>query len=170
MQNNKIFISHSSKDEPVVTAFIDKILNGGLGIKREDIFYTSGKDTGPKSGDDFRKAIKDKLIGAVAVIQIISRNYKESEVCLNEMGAAWVLSNKVIPFILEPIHYDNVGFIHNTTQLLKLNDAEDLYKFQDDHPDLYEDRRINQTNYHRQVNEFIKLLSGGNYRFGMMNY
>jgi hypothetical protein len=166
MAENTIFISHSSKDEPVVTAFIDKILNAGLGINRENIFYTSSKDTGPKSGADFKKAIKDKLKNSVAVIQIITRNYKDSEICLNEMGAAWVLSDNVIPFIFESVNYDNIGFIHNTTQLLKLNSAEDLYQFQDDHPDLYENRRINQTNYHRQVNEFIKFIGEGRYRFG----
>ena len=160
-----IFISHSSKDEPIVTAFVDKILTVGLGISREKIFYTSAKDTGIKSGTDFKQAIRDNMKNAVAVIQIITSNYKESEICLNEMGAAWVLSDNVIPFIMAGVRFDNIGFIHNMTQLLKLDSAEDLFKFQDDHDELYEGRRIKQSNYHKQVNEFIELINGNGFRF-----
>lgn len=161
-----IFVSHSSKDEWLVTPFIEKILNLGLGIPRNKIFYTSNKDTGIKSGQDFKKAIHKKLIQAKAVIQIITNNYKESEVCLNEMGAAWVLSNNIIPFIMPPIHFQNVGFIHNTTQLLKLNNESDLYQFQDDHSELTAGTaKINQANYHRQVKDFIETIQRGNYGF-----
>lgn len=166
MPENKIFISHSSKDEPIVSAFIEKILNLGLGISREDIFYTSGKDTSPKSGEDFKKTIKEKIINSSAVIQIITSSYKESEVCMNEMGAAWVLTDNVIPFILEPVNFQTVGFIHNTSQILKLNEPDDLFKLQDDHPELYT-KRINQSNYHKQVYDFIKFLKEGRYRFGI---
>ncbi len=159
-----IFISHSSEDEKMVTAFIEKILNLGLGILRENIFYTSAKDTGPKSGEDFKKSIKEKIIGATAIIQIITEGYRKSEICLNEMGAAWVLSDNVIPFILEPVRFENVGFIHNTTQILKINVADDLFQFQDDHPELYSDRRINQSNYHKQVYEFVENVKNNRYQ------
>jgi hypothetical protein len=162
-----IFISHSSKDEPIVSAFIEKILNVGMGIGRDSIFYTSAKDTGIKSGDDFKRSIKQKLLDATTVIQIITQNYKDSEVCLNEMGAAWVLCDRIVPFIIDPVRFENVGFIHNTTQLLKINSTEDLYKFQDDNEDLYAGRKISQSNYHRQVNEFLKIFDS---RFGFNQY
>ena len=161
-----IFISHSNKDDKLVSAFIEKILNLGLGINREEIFYTSAKDTAPRSGSDFKRTIKEKILAATAVIQIITDEYKKSEVCMNEMGAAWVLSDNVIPFIIEPISFESVGFLHNTTQLLKLNLADDLFKFQDDHPELYGDKRVSQSNYHKQVYEFIAELKNGRYRSG----
>ena len=41
--------------------------------------------------------------------ELITPNYKESEVCLCEMGAAWVTSSKVFPFIVDPISYSDVG-------------------------------------------------------------
>jgi hypothetical protein len=160
---SKIFISHSSKDEKLVSAFIEKILNLGLGVERSTIFYTSAKDTAPKSGSDFRTAIKDKMREADVIIQIITEEYKKSEVCLNEMGAAWVLSDNVIPFILDPVRFESIGFIHSTSYLLKLNSPEDLFKFQDDHPELYTGRRITQANYHKQVNEFIDDLKKGRF-------
>jgi hypothetical protein len=80
--------------------------------------------------------ILKNLKGAKAVIQIISENYKQSEICLNEMGAAWVFSTNVIPFIVPNVRFDTVGFIHGTTQLLQLNNEGDLFKFQDDHGEL----------------------------------
>lgn len=163
---DNIFISHSSEDEKIITPFVEKILNLGLGIDRNKIFYTSAKDTGPRSGSDFKNTIKNKIISSVGVIQIITPNYKKSEVCLNEMGAAWVLSDNVIPFILDPVRFNNVGFIHNTTQILKLNNEGDLFKFQDEHPELYGDKRISSANYHKQVKEFIELLNGNQFRFG----
>jgi len=165
-QQHTIFISHSSKDEPIITPFIDKILNVGLEISRDKIFYTSAKDTGITSGEDFKKTIKTKIQNATAVIQIITKNYKESEVCLNEMGAARVLSENVIPFILEPVNFNSVGFIHNTTQLLKLNNEGDLFQFHDYHPELYDNRRIKTSNYHKQVKEYVDLLTNGRFRFG----
>ena len=158
-----IFISHSSKDEWIVTPFIDKILNLGLSIPRSKIFYTSNEDTTIKSGQDFRKTIQKKLQSAKAVIQIITSNYKQSEVCLNEMGAAWILNANVIPFILSPVNFQSVGFIHSTTQLLKINDEKDLFKFSDDHKELKSAANFNISNYHRQVTEFLEIVRRGNY-------
>ena len=165
MQSRSIFISHSSKDEWIVTPFIDKILNLGMSIPRSKIFYTSNEDTGIKSGQDFRRTIQKKLQNAKAVIQIISQNYKQSEVCLNEMGAAWVLSTNVIPFIVPPVHFQSVGFIHNTTQLLKLDNEKDLYKFSDDHKELRPTTNFNLSNYHRRVTDFLETLNRGNYGY-----
>ena len=159
-QNNvKIFISHSSKDLAVVNKFIDSILILGLGLKREeDIFCTSADGTNVKSGFDFKSAIKKELATAKAVIQIITKNYKSSEVCLNEMGAAWVTSNRVIPLIASPFNYD-VGFIHASSAQLMLNRKEDLLKFFDDHKtDLFKEK-INVSNYSRQVDEFVAFMS-----------
>ncbi|MCC8426917.1 toll/interleukin-1 receptor domain-containing protein [Mucilaginibacter sp. UR6-11] len=170
MPENKIFISHASKDEPLVTPFVDKILNIGLEISRDKIFYTSAKDTGIRSGEDFKKTIKEQILSATAVIQIITQNYKQSEICLNEMGAAWVLCDNVIPFILEPVNFESVGFLHNTTQLLKLNNESDLFQFHDDHPELYDNRRIKTSNYHKQVKEYIAFISNGRYRLGSFGY
>ena len=74
MEEKLIFISHSSKDNWLVSPFVEKILNMGLEIPRDKIFYTSEKDTGIKSGQDFKKIILENLRGAKAVIQIITDN------------------------------------------------------------------------------------------------
>jgi citrate lyase synthetase len=43
-------------------------------------------------------------------------------------------------------------------QLLKFNDADDLYKFHDDHPEIYGSKKIPMSHYSKQVNDFIKFL------------
>ncbi|HEX9980223.1 MAG TPA: toll/interleukin-1 receptor domain-containing protein [Flavobacterium sp.] len=169
-ESNTIFISHSSNDEPLVTAFVNKILTVGLGIDRDNIFYTSATDTGIKSGADFKNTIKEKIRSSSAVIQIITENYKRSEICMNEMGAAWVLSENVIPFVMSNFRFENVGFIHNNTQILRLDEERDLFKFQDDHPEVYGDKKIKQSNYHNQVKEFLAVIKNGGFRYGSQMY
>lgn len=151
-----IFISHSSKDEAIVKPFIDKILQLGLHISLDKIFCTSIQAATITTGEDFRTVIKEKLMKASHVIQIITPNYRESEVCLNEMGAAWVLNNKVVPFILPPITYTSVGFIHLPNQLLKLNDEGDLLKFIDEMKLRGQDLLV--TEIRRHVIDFIQAL------------
>ena len=157
----RIFISHSSKDSLLVKAFVDRILILGLNIDKNEVFCTSVEEMGIKSGDDFKKEIENQLKQAKYVIQIITSNYKSSEVCLNEMGAAWMLAEKVIPFILSPVKYDNVGFIHSTTQLLKLNTKKDLLKFKDDNKDLFVTNTFGSENYDRQMEDFLKIFVPG---------
>ncbi len=148
-----IFISHSSKDKRIVGSFIDKVLKLCLKIETNQIFFTSFEESTIESGIDFRNAIKENLIKASLVVLIITDNYKDSEVCLNEMGAAWVLNAKVIPFIVHPIKYDSVGFIHHPNQLLKFNKKSDILKFIDEQKN--ESNNIKHTEVERHVNDFI---------------
>jgi hypothetical protein len=151
-----IFISHSCKDADLVKLFIDKILQLGLHINMEKVFCTSIQAATIGTGEDFRAVIKEKLMKSSHVIQIITSNYKESEVCLNEMGAAWVLNNTVIPFILSPITYTSVGFLHSPNQLLKLNDENDLLKFIDEMK--IKDQNLLHSEVKRHVNDFLKSI------------
>lgn len=132
----KIFISHSSRDSEVVNMFCKLVLSAGLNINlQKDVFNTSLAGSMPKSGEDFRSAIRNHLVSAKMVLQFISKNYKKSEVCLNEMGAAWVLSHTVIPMIIEEGTYD-VGFINSTTQQVQLHDEHRIIAFVEEHKDV----------------------------------
>ena len=151
-----IFISHSHKDEKLVKAFVDKLLQLVLKIELTNIFCTSIEACSITSGEDFRNAIKEKLLKSNFVVQIITDNYRKSEVCLNEMGAAWVLSSKVKPFILPPVEYQSVGFIHHPNQLLKLDEKKDIIKFIEEIKPRNIDLNLNEVN--RQVEEFLSVV------------
>lgn len=127
----KIFLSHASRDSEIVTYFMDDILIGVLGFKHTEIFYTSGDGTKIKSGHEWRNSIKDNLLGSDIVILIITPNYKESEICLNEMGAAWVSAKNVLPVIISPITYEKVGVTMDVSQVEKLTDEKGLDRIRD---------------------------------------
>lgn len=122
-KSKDIFISHSSKDKILIDKFVEKILILGLNLSKDDIFCTSTEGFGIKTGDDFRNAIKENISNAKITLLLISPNYKKSEICLNEMGAAWALNSHVLPVIIDPIDYKSVGVILEPLQIAKVNDS-----------------------------------------------
>lgn len=126
-----VFISHASKDKEIVDAFVDVILQGGLSVPINEIFCVSTDGTKIESGEDWRNSILESLNSAKVNFLIITPNYKESEVCLNEMGASWVTNAKVLPMIVEPINYKIVGVIQKPKQIEKLLDEKSLDRIKD---------------------------------------
>lgn len=130
-QGKSIFISHAVKDEVIVNAFVDLILIGALSISIDQIFSVSTDGAKIKSGSDWRDSIKENISGAKLTFLIITPNYKESEVCLNEMGAAWITDADVLPLIIEPINYKTVGVIQEPNQIEKMLDEQSLDRIRD---------------------------------------
>jgi len=131
MQGKMIFISHATKDKEIINTFVDLILLGALSVPIDQIFCVSTDGTKIKSGTDWRNSINESLLSAKINFLIITPNYKESEVCLNEMGAAWVTSAQVLPLIVEPINYKTVGVIQEPNQIEKLLDENSLDRIKD---------------------------------------
>ena len=121
MQSHKIFISHASKDLEIVNYFVDQVLRLGLGISNEQIFCTSLEGMGIRTGKEFREEIKNKITDSELVLIMLSKNYKESEICLNEMGAAWVLGKTIIPILLPSISLKEVGILQITNTIAQIN-------------------------------------------------
>jgi hypothetical protein len=127
----RIFVSHASKDKPLVEFFVEQVLRLGLEVATDDIFCTSLEGMGIRDGDDFREEIRLRLEGARLVLLVVTPNYKASEVCLNEMGAAWASNKPVIALAVEPIDYKSVGVFMEPTQIPKLSDAISLSNLKD---------------------------------------
>lgn len=129
--DRKIFISHAVIDKEIADAFVDVILHGALSVPINEIFCVSTDGTKIKSGDDWRDSIKTNILSAKINFLLISPNYKESEVCMNEMGAAWITDAIVLPLIIDPINYKTVGVIQEPSQIEKLLDEKSLDKIRD---------------------------------------
>jgi hypothetical protein len=155
----KFFISFSTKDKNILQSFVDHYLKLGLQINSDDIYCTGIENSKPKTGDDFRTWIKNKIVKSDIVFLLISRNYKNSEVCLNEMGAVWSLNKKVIPILLPPIDYSDVGFLHNSNQLLKINSKEDLFTLKDDLNEWINTDKIKSSNLNSQIDKLINEIN-----------
>ena len=134
----KVFISHSSADKELVDLFKNIILNAGLGIADEDIAYTSAVETGVPTGGNIPQYIKDNLADCDFVFFMISENYRKSEVCLNEMGAAWALDKKVKPILLYDVPFTSVGWLYSMNLCARIDDSERLDELRDDFAEKYQ--------------------------------
>ena len=155
--DKKIFISHSSTDELIVNAFVEKILILGCGINRSDVFCTLDH-TVIRTGNDFRKDIIDNMKSCDYIICMISDNYRNSEVCQNEMGAAWAMEGKrILPFKFPDLKFSEIGFLNVVKQAADIADRsklDELYKELCQFYDLPQD----WMNYNKQKDDFVKLV------------
>ena len=126
--NNKIFISHASKDIKIVNKFVDEVLKLGLEIPKERIFCSSMVGHGIKTGKDIPDELKEELLQSSVVFLMVSKNYKESPVSLNELGGAWVLleKDKVLPVLLPDVDFKELGFLDSQRLSKKINVEEDV--------------------------------------------
>lgn len=154
----KIFISHSSKDKEVVDLFKNIILNAGLGISDNDIAYTSAPETGVPTGGNIPQYIKDNIADSDFVFFMISDNYRQSEVCLNEMGAAWALDKNIKPLLLHNVSFESVGWLYRMNLCAKIDDADRLDELRDEFLDKY-DSRTKTAVWNRQKAEFIAQIA-----------
>ena len=129
--SKKIFISHSIKDKEIANAFVDVILQNALSVPISEIFCVSADGMKIKSGDDWRNSIKRNILSAKINFLLITPNYKESEVCMNEMGAAWMTDSIVLPLIVDPINIKTVGVIQEPNQIEKLQEEKSLDRIKD---------------------------------------
>lgn len=122
----KIFISHSSLDKAIITDFVEKILQLGLNIPNEDIAFTSDERLGVEPGENIAKYIKENIQKTSVILVMLSKNYKESEVCMNEMGAAWALGKKCITVILPGTDFTELGWLTSLEKAVSIIDKEQL--------------------------------------------
>ena len=132
----KIFISHSSKDKTIVEAFTN-LLRLGANISLDDIFCTSIDDGRIKNGEDIRQHIQNNVNFADFAILLISPNYKQSEICLNEMGAVWAVDKKVRTYVLPGLQEAEVGWLIDTKAAEKINDPVALAALYDEFVKFY---------------------------------
>ena len=130
--DKKVFVSHSSRDEEIVSSFVEKILIAGCGIKREDIMYTSCEEMGVGNGEDIPIAIKQCILGCQVFVMMVSDNYRRSEVCMNEMGAAWITESiKKCILLLPGVGFDKMGWLFSLNKANRLDEEDGLNRFHD---------------------------------------
>lgn len=129
MESNskKIFLSHAKLDREIANRIIDKLIVPIFNMdKQKDVFYTSRRETGIRSNTNWRDNIKEKLTECKIFIPLITVNFKNSEMCLSELGAAWALNKDIYPLLLPPINYDNFGVVISELQADNLMSREDI--------------------------------------------
>lgn len=159
MKDNKIFISHSSKDIIIVRSFVEKVLQLGLDISAERIFCSSMEGYGIKSGQYMPDRLKEEINKSCLAILFISPDYKSSEICLNEIGAAWATLDKefVIPMLLPGVSFNDLGFLDLNRLGLKISQRNDIIKFVQDCKDQL-NPNFDLPKLHTKIEEFVSTL------------
>jgi hypothetical protein len=156
----KFFISHSSKDEAIVKAFVEKILLLGCRFSKEDIYCTLDTSAIP-IGVDFRNDIIVNMRKCDYIVLMISENYRTSEICHNEVGAAWALqdSKRVLPFKFPNMNFnqDDLGVLMVVKQAASLTDRTQLMSLYEEWCSTYNIKPQIVT-FSKYVDEFIEII------------
>ena len=156
MNENKIFISHSSKDLNFVKSFVENVLLLGLDIPSERIFCSSMEGQGVKSGQYIPDRLKEEVNKSSLALLFVSKNYKSSEICLNEIGAAWAVLDKetVIPMLLPDIDFRELGFLDLNRLGLKLYEREGILKLIQDCKEQL-NPSFNLEKLHKKIEDYL---------------
>lgn len=130
MENNdskevyNIFISHSSKDEQICTAFVN--LLEILGVPESNILYSSSERVGIPADMDIFDYLKSSISKKFNVYYMLSDHYYDSVYCLNEMGAAWINQNEYSLYILPNLTRGIEGVIDRNKKGYRLDNIINL--------------------------------------------
>ena len=155
----KIFISHSSKNKSYGNILVE--LLKGIGIKTENIIFTSNVAYGIPNGENIFDWLKEIITDKPYVIYLLSNEYYKSIACLNEMGAAWVMENEhtiifTPDFKLDSYQFQN-GAINPREIGFYINDKDRLLNFIDS---LKENFNIEKKSaiIHQEITKFEKSI------------
>lgn len=102
-----VFISHAYADREINNLFVDLLED--IGLKRGQIFYSSLPEYGVDLGENIADAIRIRLSSKIVhMIYMLSKNYYKSVMCLNEMGAAWILQHTYTSVLLPGFKYKKI--------------------------------------------------------------
>lgn len=126
-----VFVSHTAKDADIANDFVNHFLREGLEIPFTEIFSMSHPATAIVAGDDFRKSIHAAIHDAKVVFFLVSENFKQSQFCLAEMGAAWSLGKSMVPICIPPFDKTHSGELLGTLQYVEADNKAALGRLRD---------------------------------------
>ena len=120
----KIFISHSLRDKEYVAKLV--ALFDDMGLNQTQVFCSSLPGYDIPVGKDIFDFLREQFHEyRLHVIIVHSTNYYQSPVCLNEMGAAWVLRSNCTSFLLPGFGFDGMRGVVNQNEIaIKLDNDE----------------------------------------------
>lgn len=154
-----VFISHAVVNKVLADKLVD-LLETGVGIPDRDIFCSSLEGMGIPSGRNFVDFIRTQIREPRVVILLLSPQYFDSQFCLCELGAAWVLTHQLIPLLVPPLEISDVKAVLTGVQVLKINDGSALNQMQQDLIDGLSIRGKAFARWEAKRNKFLKSIEG----------
>ncbi len=113
---NRIFISHSSKDKEYVELLI-RLLEY-MGLDNSNILCTSVPGFGIPLSENIFDYLREEFLNTnLHVVFLHSKNYYDSFVSLNEMGAAWLAKSKATSLLLPGFNFSEMSGVVNSQNI-----------------------------------------------------
>jgi hypothetical protein len=125
-KSEKIFISHSSSDAHFGKAIVQLLRD--LGLKREQIVFTSDDNYGIPLDDNIFEYLKKQILNGVYILYLLSDNYYSRVACLNEMGAAWIVQSQYSIIAVPGFEFSNPKFSEGAIDPRRMGFAMNNYK------------------------------------------
>ena len=126
MKPPKVFISHKKEDKAYADALVSMI-NFIIGADGDKIFCSSVQGYGIRQSRDIMDELKSQFsMYEIFMVIIHSPRYYQSAICLNEMGAAWVMGTRFSSFLTKDCKAEQMrGVINREKIYIDLNDDSD---------------------------------------------
>lgn len=165
----KVFISHKKEDKAYADALVN-LIEFIIGADGDKIFCSSVQGYGIKQSRDIMDDLKAQFDNYEVFMAIIhSPRYYQSSICLNEMGAAWVLGTRFSSFLTMDCKLEHMrGVINEEKIFIDPKDDSDqlnahLNDFKDDLVELFGCNQPDENKWENARNRFIREVSALTY-------
>ena len=166
---HKVFISHKNEDKAYADALINMI-NFIIGADGDKIFCSSVPGYGIKQSHDIMDELKAQFENyEIFMIIIHSPRYYQSAVCLNEMGASWVMGTRFCSFLTTDCKTEHMrGVINKEKIFIDPNDDQDMLEahlndFKNDLAEFFGKGSIDENKWANARKRFVNEVSGMTY-------
>ncbi len=97
----------------------------------DDIFYSSGADTGVPDGKDLLAHVRDQVGETGLVIAILTPTFQTRPVCVAELGAAWATTGKLFPLLVPGMKRAELEGVLSTQMVDYMDNEEVLDRLHD---------------------------------------
>ena len=166
----KVFISHKKEDKAYADALVNMI-NFIVGADGDKIFCSSVQGYGIKQSRDIMNELKAQFENyEIFMIIIHSPRYYQSAVCLNEMGAAWVMGTQFSSFLTTDCKAEHLrGVINKEKIFIDPNDDPDMLEahltdFKNDLATFFGKGAIDENKWANARKRFVNEVSALTYK------
>lgn len=150
----RVFVSHAGAESDFGDLFVDRILKQLLGLRPDDIFYSSRPETAPAMGENWFEFIRDELRTASVTVVLLTEAYWLSPMSMLETGAALVHGDALYLRRSPAVERDVLGNL----QIADASEPEQIMQLVVDLASRL-GKRLNQVDANRVVNAFATEVS-----------
>lgn len=161
----KVFISHKKEDQDYADALVG-LINFILGPSGDKIFCSSIPGYGIRQSRDIIDDLKAQFDNHnIFMVIIHSPRYYNSTICLNEMGASWILGTKFSSFMTKDCTYDLLnGVIGKEKICININEERGMLNahlndFKNDLLSFFGVGAIDENKWEHARDRFVKEVS-----------